>query len=215
MSDAAPPIDRHAIRVALPAPLCALVRMRREVTVDGVVTQRSILDALEATHHCSATRCATQRPTLVRFLPATATSRSKTTTLRCRLRSRRAPLLVVAAIAGGNCVGRAAAEASQIVMSVVGADGNRSSSFCLAPTGASKSSIDDAVGRAGAAGAGAAGAGAAGAIVAAIEPATAGADAFGGGTDATVFSTASTLRSTTPGTTIVSIGVTPEGPDDI
>ena len=38
------------IRVALPAPLCALARVEREVTVDvpAPVTQRAVLDALEA-----------------------------------------------------------------------------------------------------------------------------------------------------------------------
>lgn len=38
------------VRVELPAPLCALAGVRREVTVEvqGPVTQRAILDAVEA-----------------------------------------------------------------------------------------------------------------------------------------------------------------------
>ena len=38
------------IRVVLPAPLCTLARIEREVALDveGVVTQRAVIDALEA-----------------------------------------------------------------------------------------------------------------------------------------------------------------------
>ena len=38
------------IRVVLPAPLCTLVRIEREVALDveGAVTQRAVIDALEA-----------------------------------------------------------------------------------------------------------------------------------------------------------------------
>ncbi|MCE2543034.1 MAG: MoaD/ThiS family protein [Acidobacteria bacterium] len=40
------------IRVVLPAPLCTLARIEREVAldIDGAVTQRAVIDALEAVH---------------------------------------------------------------------------------------------------------------------------------------------------------------------
>ena len=52
------------IRVVLPAHLRTLARVDGEVEldIDGPVTQRSVLDALEARTRCSAGRSATTGP---------------------------------------------------------------------------------------------------------------------------------------------------------
>ena len=97
------------IRVVLPAPLCVLARLDREITVsvDGPATQRAVLDALEAGHPVlrgtirdHATR---RRRAYLRFFACgrDLSHEAPDALLPEAVAAGREPLLVVGAMAGG------------------------------------------------------------------------------------------------------------------
>jgi molybdopterin synthase sulfur carrier subunit len=97
------------IRVVLPAPLCSMAKIDREVSVDveAPVTQRTVLDALEARHPTlkgtlrdHVTR---QRRPFVRFFACETdlSHESPDAPLPSAVAEGDEPLLVVGATAGG------------------------------------------------------------------------------------------------------------------
>ena len=98
------------IRVVLPTHLRTLARVDGEVSLDieGAVTQRSILDALEARYPalCGTLRdhVTHQRRPFVRFFACSEdfSHESPDTPLPPEVASGKEPFLVVGAIAGGN-----------------------------------------------------------------------------------------------------------------
>jgi hypothetical protein len=98
------------IRVVLPANLRTLAEVGREVevTVDGAVTQRSVLDALEATYPMlrGTIRDATtkKRRPLLRFFACEEdlSDESPDAPLPDEVRAGKEPYLIVGAIAGGS-----------------------------------------------------------------------------------------------------------------
>ena len=97
------------IRVVLPAHLRTLARVNGEVTVavDGVITQRSVLDALEASYPmlCGTIRdhVTQQRRPYVRFFACAEdlSHESPDALLPEAVANGAEPLLIVGAIAGG------------------------------------------------------------------------------------------------------------------
>ncbi len=97
------------IRVVLPAPLKKLARVEGEVTLDtkGQVTQRAILDALEARYPmlCGTIRdpVTHQRRAFVRFFACEQdwSHESPDTPLPAAIANGSEPFMVVGAIAGG------------------------------------------------------------------------------------------------------------------
>ncbi len=99
----------RAIRVVLPSPLRALARVGGEVTahVDGEVTVRTVLDALEAEYPMlrgtMRDQVSRQRRAFVRFFACSQdlSLESPDTLLPPNVAEGREPLLIVGAMAGG------------------------------------------------------------------------------------------------------------------